>query len=155
MDRLIHIAAGGIRLLLHGHAQAAALCVRKTKNGREVLLLSNRSGARWGIPKGNIDIGETSSKAAARESYEEAGVRGHVSDEVLGTFTYRKPGRSWPYHVTVHALEVSEVDDDFPESAERRRKWVSLAEAARHVHEPGLRDVLHRLRSHPRKQYLA
>ncbi|MBY5570366.1 NUDIX hydrolase [Rhizobium leguminosarum] len=156
MERLISIAAGGIPLLLHGHvAQAAALCIRKTKNRSEVLLLSNRSGGKWGIPKGNIDVGETSATAAARESYEEAGVRGRVSAEILGTYIYRKSGRSWPCHVTVHALDVAEVHDDFPESAERGRKWVPLAEAARHIHQPELRDVLRGLGPQPKKQPFA
>ncbi|WP_312876419.1 hypothetical protein [Rhizobium laguerreae] len=78
-------------------------------------------------------------------------MRGRVSGEILGTYTYRKSGRNWPLHVTVHVLDVAEIDDDFPESAERRRKWVPLTEAARHVHQPGLKDVLRDLRSQPAK----
>jgi hypothetical protein len=38
----------------------------------------------------------------------------------------------------MYALEVDQQFDDWPEKGERRRRWVTLAEARRLLSEPGL-----------------
>jgi 8-oxo-dGTP pyrophosphatase MutT (NUDIX family) len=44
-----------------------------------VLLMTSRDTGRWIIPKGNIDAGATPAKAAEKEAYEEAGVKGTIT----------------------------------------------------------------------------
>ncbi|MGV1790598.1 MULTISPECIES: NUDIX hydrolase [Rhizobium] len=127
--------------------QYAALCYRvKKKTGDlEVLLLTSRDTGRWVIPKGWPMPGKLSHEVAAREAYEEAGVRGTVETEPLGSFGYDKllkDGIEIPCRVQVYALEVSELAKNFKEKGERSLEWVSCKEAAERVREPELSGII-------------
>lgn len=50
----------------------------------EVLLISSRRTGDLGIPKGHMESGETANEGAAREAFEEAGVRGTVTKDLVG-----------------------------------------------------------------------
>ncbi|MFT4180575.1 MAG: NUDIX hydrolase [Rhizobium sp.] len=127
--------------------QYAALCYRvKKKTGElEVLLLTSRDTGRWVIPKGWPMPGKLSHEVAAREAFEEAGVRGTVEKEPLGAFSYDKilkDGIKVPCRVQVYALEVSDLVKHFKEKGERSIEWVSCNEAVKRVREPELRDLI-------------
>lgn len=110
-----------------------------------MLLLTSRDTGRWVIPKGWPMPGKLSHEVAAREAYEEAGMRGVVETEPLGSFGYDKvlkDGIQVPCRVQVYALEVSELAKNFKEKGERSMEWVSCEEAAERVHEPELREII-------------
>jgi len=44
----------------------------------EVLLITSSDGQHWVIPKGVIEPGMSAAESAAKEAYEEAGIRGRV-----------------------------------------------------------------------------
>jgi 8-oxo-dGTP pyrophosphatase MutT (NUDIX family) len=123
--------------------QAAALPIR---TGR-VFLITSRSGKRWVIPKGLIDPGHTPREAAAAEAWEEAGLTGELSAEPVGHYRYAKYGA--PHAVAVYLLTVRDEAADWPERGERRREWVTPAEAARRVDEPELKALLLSLEAVP------
>lgn len=126
--------------------QAGALCLRVSPGGEpQVLLVGSRRNGRWGLPKGHIELGETSHEAAAREAYEEAGVRGEISDTIVGSFVYSKESSPNRYRVIVHRLAVSSIDDAYPEQGLRARQWFTLSDAANVVGHEGLRDLLQNL----------
>lgn len=123
--------------------QAGALCLRTTSDGtRQVLLVGSRRNGRWGLPKGHIDAGESSHAAAAREAFEEAGVRGSVSDAIHGSFLYSKDGSPHRYRVIVRALNISDLLRVYPERDLRKRQWFAISEAASAAGHPGLRELL-------------
>jgi len=110
----------------------------------EVLLITSRDTGRWVIPKGWPIKGMGSAEAAAREAWEEAGVEGQVAAESTGLFSYVKRfgvNAGVPCIVFVHALRVRRLARTFPERKQRRRKWFSLAVAARKVAEPELKAL--------------
>jgi 8-oxo-dGTP pyrophosphatase MutT (NUDIX family) len=94
-------------------------------------------------------------EAAAREAYEEAGVRGQV-ERPLGRYVYDKyeAGRkmSHPCEVRVYPLEVRQQLSDWPEAGERQAQWYSTVEAVALVSDEGLRDLLHALESRKARQ---
>lgn len=130
--------------------QAAALCWRPAAGeGIEVLLVTSRETGRWVVPKGWPMAGRTLAEAAAREAWQEAGVRGRPDPDALGHYTYRKViDRSLPDPVavaclvSVHLVAVERQHRDFPERAERKRCWLPPSEAAERVEEPELRDLI-------------
>ena len=127
--------------------QLAALCWRKGKEGREVLLVTSSSG-RWILPKGWPMEGKTPAEAALTEAWEEGGVlRGKASRKPLGAYAAVKRTPRGDDLLCLHrvfAVKVRESSDDFPECHRRDRAWVSPAKAAEMVDEDGLRDILRR-----------
>lgn len=125
--------------------QAGALCLRTEDGERHVLLVGSRRNGRWGLPKGHLDDGEASHTAAAREAFEEAGVRGNASDEIVGSFLYSKDSSPNRYRVIVHLLEVKSLEDVYPEQGLRSRHWFTLPEASEVAGHDGLRNLLRTL----------
>ena len=116
--------------------QAAVIPVR---DGR-VCLVTSRSRARWVFPKGRIEPRQTAAQAGLVEAWEEAGLRGDVVGEAVGTYQYEKRGRL--HHVTVFVMRVDAETDDFPEFGQRTREWLSPEGAADRVDEPELKDIV-------------
>jgi 8-oxo-dGTP pyrophosphatase MutT (NUDIX family) len=116
--------------------QAAALPLR----GSRACIITSSNGKRWIIPKGLIDPGQTAGEAALQEAWEEAGVVGTLRPEPVGTYLYEKYGNT--YHVLVFVMDVTEVLQDWPERAVRRRTWVSAAGLLERIEDPGLLEVL-------------
>jgi 8-oxo-dGTP pyrophosphatase MutT (NUDIX family) len=125
--------------------QVAALCWRRSAKGLRILLITSRDTGRWVIPKGWPMRNRTEAEAAAREAYEEAGLRGIVSSRSLGVYTYLKllrAGRSIPCVVRVYPLEAREMMRTFPETGQRRAKWFDPEKAARRVAEHELAEMI-------------
>ncbi|MBK5928093.1 NUDIX hydrolase [Rhodobaculum claviforme] len=126
--------------------QVAAVCTRAApRGGCDVLLVTSRGTGRWILPKGWPMAGRTLAQAACQEAWEEAGVRGNVDPDPLGHYTTEKVtdgGLPMPCRVEVFRVHVHDVRKDFPEAGQRTRRWVSPAEAATMVREPGLRALL-------------
>jgi hypothetical protein len=119
--------------------QAGAVLYRGKGASLEFLLVTTVSGA-WSIPKGGIDLDETTAEAAEREAREEVGVEGRVVAEPLGEFTYTKFGGR--YRVTVHLLKVERELDEWDEKGERERKWVAAAKAPEAAAYESVRELL-------------
>jgi 8-oxo-dGTP pyrophosphatase MutT (NUDIX family) len=129
--------------------QVAALCLRDSDAGREVLLITSRDTGRWILPKGWPIDGLTAPGAALQEAWEEAGVEaGTVTENPLGSYDYEKRlegGVPVAVEVKVYSVEDVVLNDAYPEVDERNRRWLSPSEAASLVDEPGLRDILRQL----------
>ncbi len=119
--------------------QAAAI---PTRAGR-VCLVTSRSRKRWVVPKGCLEPGKTAGQIALLEAWEEAGLVGRLFHEPVGSYVYRKEGKT--FHVTVFLMHVTKAADDWPEAAERRRCWLPPAQARSRIDEPGLRALLRAL----------
>lgn len=87
-------------------------------------------------------------QVAAREAFEEAGIKGKVSKKPIGRYSYLKrldDGRSVPCLVDVFALEVESIAETFKERGQRQLAWIRLAEAGRLLEEPELRGLFTKL----------
>jgi 8-oxo-dGTP pyrophosphatase MutT (NUDIX family) len=125
--------------------QVGALCFRRSGQGHKVILITSRDTGRWVIPKGWPMRRRTEAEAAAREAYEEAGVRGTIGARSIGMYGYMKwlkPGRSMPCVVRIYPLEVHELVKSFPEIGQRKVKWLSPEKAAERVQEPDLARLI-------------
>lgn len=120
--------------------QSAVIAFRGPPDSMEVVLVSSRSGRRWVIPKGLVEPYLEPGPSAAKEAFEEAGVRGEVSAAPIGHFAYRKWGGTC--EVDVYLMRVDAVLDDWPEAGWRKRVWLSVARAAERVERPALAEIL-------------
>ncbi len=127
------------------HLQVGALCWRRSAKGLRILLITSRDTGRWVIPKGWPMRRRTDAEAAAREAFEEAGLRGSISTRSVGFYTYRKSfgsGDRVYCTVRVFPLEVTEMLRKYPETGQRRVKWFSPGKAAQRVSEPELKEII-------------
>jgi 8-oxo-dGTP pyrophosphatase MutT (NUDIX family) len=127
--------------------ESGALAYRRLKNGKLVILLvSKKRSKKWGIPKGKVSASLSFGETAAKEAFEEAGVRGRVSPNSIGMFRAKK-GTPIPQNIEVwvYLLEVDETVSNWPEKETRQIRWVSCKVAALELREPVLTDLCHRL----------
>jgi len=127
------------------HIQVASLPWRQTAAGVEVMLITSRRSGRWVLPKGWPEHGETLHDAAAREAVEEAGLGGTISPNTVGSYHYtklRSSGKTLHCEVKVFPLRVDVVADTWHEQRQRRRAWMSPADAASKVREPELAAMI-------------
>jgi ADP-ribose pyrophosphatase YjhB (NUDIX family) len=136
--------------------QSGVLAYRRRKKGLEILLVKKPLSQNWGIPKGKIAAGLSLSENAAKEAFEEAGVKGLIEQEVSGSYKAmkRRGDDQIVIEVSVFILEVTKIAKKWPEKATRLVKWYGSADAARLVREPLLvqlcLDLENRLRSSSR-----
>lgn len=137
-----HRAAHGREALRR--LQLAALPYRIVDGEIRLLLVTSRETGRWVIPKGWPIAGKKPHRSAAREALEEAGVEGHVGKAPLGAFEYwkRLTGSFVLCTVRVYPLQVETQRPDWREKGQRELRWVSPAEAAELVDEPGLAAII-------------
>ena len=126
------------------------LAFRREGSGEPlVLLISKRRSKKWGIPKGRAEPHLSLHENAAKEAFEEAGVIGYVAPSAVGMYRGEKSATNLPnkriIEVWVYLLEVTETLPDWPEKEKRTTRWVSCEVAARHLREPVLTHLCHRL----------
>jgi len=125
--------------------QAAALCYRLSRGCPEVLLITSRKAQRWIIPKGWLIDGLSASETAAQEAWEEAGVIGTCVPLKLGQFSMAKTCAKRGQvlcAVDVYPLHVDQIQNQFPETGQRKRKWCTFDRAASKVNSPDLAAIL-------------
>ena len=108
--------------------QAAVIAVRGNGDTLEVCLIRKKESKSWGIPKGLVDPGDTHEQTALNEAWEEAGLKGRLLGDAVGTYEYEK----WytTFLVAVYVMEVLEQHDEWQEAVVWERRWASFGEAA-------------------------
>ena len=117
-------------------------------NGRvRILLVRTTRSKRWSIPKGKARSDLTLAANAAKEAFEEAGVKGEIAPQSAGMFRTAK--RTWYgdaiIEIWVYLLKVTEQLKHWPEEGKRQTKWVSCQEAAQVLSEPLLVSLCHEI----------
>ncbi|MCR8549392.1 NUDIX hydrolase [Salipiger sp. P9] len=136
--------------------QIAALPMHWDKKGNlQVLMVTSRDTGRWVMPKGWEMDGKKPWHAAEIEALEEAGAKGYVSSEQIGSYRYGKlldDGEVLLCEVRVYPMIVEKLLRNWKERHQRRRKWFTPKAAAKRVHEPELSELLMTLTKKPKKQ---
>jgi 8-oxo-dGTP pyrophosphatase MutT (NUDIX family) len=109
------------------------VCYRVRGGQVEFLLVRTRAG-RWTFPKGGVDGDRNRAAAAAREAYEEAGVRGAVERRAFERYLHRKngfKGQRGALPVAAHLCRV--FGQDRPLEGYRDPTWFSPDQAKERV----------------------
>ena len=126
----IHTNSTGERI------HVAAVCYRLKGDEPEFLLVQTRSG-RWTFPKGGVDGDATHADAAAREAYEEAGVKGRIEHEPFHWYFHSKRDRFRSRRsvvpVRAHLCEVERLVS--PKEDHRNPTWFKADKARRRLRE--------------------
>lgn len=120
----------------------------RIQNGHiQVLIISSSSAKHWVVPKGILDPGLSAQDSAAKEAYEEAGIEGEVAEIEIGHYVYKK----WkaPCSVSVFPMKVNRIlDQEKWHESHRERRWVSVEEAIKLLHNTDLANIVGRLFGH-------
>jgi 8-oxo-dGTP pyrophosphatase MutT (NUDIX family) len=115
---------------------AGAVAYRKSGDRTLYLVVSSSDGARWVLPKGHIEPGESPEAAALRELQEEAGVTGEIVDRLL-IQRFEKPEEEViVQYFLVRALGSTEA------SEQRSLRWEEEQEALQLLTFRDTREVL-------------
>ena len=90
----------------------------------EILIVTTRQSRRWIVPKGWPIKRLTPSKSAAREAFEEAGVRGKIGARAIGNFTYKKTAGQTGADARLRG-------QDFPAAGPKAKRDLARTRAAR------------------------
>src|SRR5260221_1130811 len=128
--------------------QSGVLAYKVAPNGKvRILLVRTTRSKRWSIPKGKARSDLTLAANAAKEAFEEAGVKGDIAWSAAGMFRTSK--RIWYgdaiIEVWVYFLKVTEQLEHWPEEGKRQTKWVSCQEAGEVLKEPLLVSLCHKI----------
>jgi 8-oxo-dGTP pyrophosphatase MutT (NUDIX family) len=112
----------------------------------EILVVTTRQSRRWIVHKGWPIKRLTPSKSAAREAFEEAGVRGKIGARPIGNFRYKKAanetGADADCEIKVFPLLVRRQSATWPESGQRMIQWVDPEKAISLIREPELKSIV-------------
>jgi 8-oxo-dGTP pyrophosphatase MutT (NUDIX family) len=136
-----------VKVKLAVRVQYGALPYRFTHDAAlEILLVTTRQSKQWIIPKGWPIRGLRPAKSAAREAFEEAGVRGRVGAKSIGLFAYNKSldgnGIRVNCEVRVFPLLVKRQSENWPEIEQRVVQWVAPDKALTLIRDPGLKALV-------------
>ena len=107
--------------------QAGAIPYRIVEGQVVFLMITSRRSANWVFPKGSIEKGQTPAETAAREAFEEAGIRGKVGDAPVGAYLHpRNNEEESMVRVQLFPMLVTEQLDTWPEEPQRFRHWALL-----------------------------
>jgi 8-oxo-dGTP pyrophosphatase MutT (NUDIX family) len=115
--------------------QVAAVCYRLTGESVEFLLVNTNGGGKWTFPKGAPEPLMSHSQAAAKEAFEEAGVRGDIESKHFHLYLHSK-GVFWKppgvreFVVKAFLMEVEETG--YSHEMDRDPTWF-LPEDARKI----------------------
>ncbi|MBL9089889.1 MAG: NUDIX domain-containing protein [Planctomycetaceae bacterium] len=89
--------------------------------------MTTRQKGHWVFPKGYIEPGETETGAALKEAWEEAGIRGRIVGDAVGTYERVKLGEV--RRVVCFLMMVAQSRRSWKESELRERRWMSADDA--------------------------
>lgn len=129
------VSAGGVVYRRTDEEVEIALAARRTRQGDLV----------WGLPKGEIERGETAEDAAVREVREETGLEA-VIEESLGDIRYFYVWEGDRVRKTVHFFLMRATGGDVSEHDHEMEdvRWFPLAEGLEAAAYRGEREVLDR-----------
>ncbi len=120
--------------------QSGVIAFRVTDSQHEFCIITGRRSGHWGIPKGRVGSYTSIQEAALCEAWQEAGLSGMILGEPLGRYPFQKKGKR--YEVVVWLMQVESFSQNWKESTERSRRWVTRDQALQLVERPHLNQFL-------------
>jgi len=123
------------------YTQSSVIPYRLNKGKLEILLVLSSKKKHYVVPKGIKEPGLSPRESAAKEAMEEAGVKGKIAVDPIGTYQCEKWKATCT--VSVYPMEVTKViEEEDWEEKHRTREWFSVDEAAEKLFQPALKPMV-------------
>jgi phosphohistidine phosphatase len=130
--------------------QSSVIPYRYKNDILQVLIISSSKNKHFVIPKGIVEPGLSAQQSSAKEAAEEAGVKGIIEKEIIGSYDYVK----WEAncHVDIYAMKVTELlDEEHWSEKHRGRQWMDIEDAANILRQKELKPILLNLKKKLKK----
>ena len=119
--------------------QSGAIPYRRRGDTWEFLLVTSKGG-KWIFPKGIVERNMSPEETAANESKEEAGIRGRVMPNPVGSYMRNK----WRHacEVVLFLMHYEEDIEPWEEKNIRERCWCTFEEATSRLKKEDLQHIL-------------
>jgi 8-oxo-dGTP pyrophosphatase MutT (NUDIX family) len=108
---------------------------------KKIILITAKNPRRnWIVPKGHIEKELSPEKSAAKEAFEEAGLKGNLKPKIIGSLFYKKKDKE--YQVDFYPFEITEILNDWSEKESRERIAVEQDYVKRFVLDEKLLEIL-------------
>lgn len=123
------------------YRQSSVIPYRINGGQPEILVVRSSKLKHWVVPKGVSDPATSLQASAAKEAFEEAGVKGEVGEEPLGSYRYEKWGAECT--VQVYPMAVTEIIPEREwEENHRGREWLTPKQAMKRVKQAELKPMI-------------
>jgi phosphohistidine phosphatase len=122
------------------YVQSAVLPIKKENEKYNILLITSRNQNKWVIPKGIVEDYLTPRESAEKEAFEEAGIKGKIEINSIGSYEYEKWGGNCI--VEVFPFQVKSEANKWPEMHLRKRKWFTATEAFKMLNNKQLETLI-------------
>lgn len=95
------------------------------------LMITSRRSANWVFPKGSLIKGLSPKQTAVQEALEEAGVKGEIEDDPIGSYLHPSNKTEELQEIQLFPMLVTKQLDDWQEKEQRFRHWALLPETKR------------------------
>lgn len=109
-----------------------------------VVLITNRKGTRWILPKGQPEAALSSKKVASMEAYEEGGVLGDIDKDVNPVEVQVSTNRG-KVRLTVYPMRIRKLMSRYPECKVRKRLLLDSDKALRKLDKKPLKLCVKKL----------
>ncbi|MEZ5300074.1 MAG: NUDIX hydrolase [Verrucomicrobiales bacterium] len=107
----------------------------------KVVIITNRRGDRWLVPKGDKEKDLSTQESAMNEAFEEAGLIGVPHPHPSGHYV-RRPKSKKPVEVEMYPFQVEHLLSEWPERRYRKRRIVGYRRAAQVVRPKSLGKLI-------------
>ncbi len=120
--------------------QSSVVPYRIVDTAIEIMMITSIRRRRWIIPKGLVEPDMTPQDSAAKEAFEEAGIKGTVAQNPIGRYYYKK----WANicRCDVYAMKVEIIHETWQEQEEREREWIEAKEAINRLRHKQLKVIV-------------
>lgn len=109
-----------------------------------LVLVTNRKGTRWILPKGQPEASLSGKKVAIMEAYEEAGILGEINREIAPVEVEVQTNRG-RVRLIVYPMRIRKLMSKFPENKLRKRLLLDSEKALRKLDKKPLKICVKKL----------
>lgn len=127
--------------------QSSVVPYRMVEGRIEIMMITSIRRRRWIIPKGAVEPSMTPQDSAAKEAFEEAGIKGTVAQQPIGRYHYKK----WSNicRCDVYAMKVETILETWQEQEEREREWIEAKDAINRLRHKQLKVIVKKFIDNP------
>ncbi len=128
------------------YTQSSVIPYSFNNGNMEILLILSSKNKHYVIHKGIKEPGLSLRESAAKKAMEEAGVKGKIAIDPIGTYQCEKWKATCA--VSVYPMEVTNIiEEEDWEEKHRTREWFSVNDAAEKLFQPALKPIVLELKS--------